>query len=84
MKFHIKKYKSEKMIQKSWTSKKRKILSILHRLNFENGNSMAYLRVEYGRYPNNRGKEVTFYNSGCYFNQQDLMLAFEAFKEVEI
>lgn len=42
----------------------------------------VYVRVSYGKYIDNFGKKITFYNDGIYTSKNDLFFALDAFTEL--
>src|SRR4030042_1246481 len=60
-----------------WSSKTRRIYSILKHENFLEG----YLKVDYGKSKDVFGKNSQFINDGTYKNKEDLISALSAFTE---
>lgn len=83
MKFHFKLKNYGRVAKVSTSRNSRRFLNKLALINFENGSIKVYLRVDYGKGKDVKGKIVDFYNDGWYENRQSLIQALVAFKEAK-
>lgn len=81
MNFTFKVKKNRSTIQVVRTHSIRRFINNLRTINWKDGGTKVYLRVNYGKKVDVFGKLSTFYNDGWYENQEDLRSAFNAFKE---
>jgi hypothetical protein len=81
MNFSQKVINNNKTIQVTRTHSIRRFTNNLRTINWQNKNILIYLRVSYGKQKDCFGKIVNFYNDGNYETEDDLWLAFNAFKE---
>lgn len=68
-------------LRKYRTHSRRRFLKYLRTIKWQEGHISAYLRINYGKYEDNFGQVVPFYNDGEYKNENDLWKAFTAFTE---
>lgn len=83
MNFTLKVIKNNRAIQRVQTHSPRRFINKLRTINWQNNDLKIYLKDNYGKQKDCFGKLVTFYNDGEYDNENDLWLAFNAFKEKE-
>ena len=83
MNYSFKVIQNSRTIQRCQTHSIRRFTKKIGTINWENGQITVYLRVNYGRYKNNYGKLVNFYNDGEYETKKDLLQAFKAFIDVD-
>lgn len=81
MKFTLKIVKNGKIAQRSFPKNKRRFLKIVRSIKFKSSLLKAYVKVDYGRFPDIHGTLVNFYNDGDYCNRTDLLQAVYAFLE---
>jgi hypothetical protein len=70
-----------KIVRRQQTDKRRVFARILASLKKLALKEKWYIRVNYGKYKDNFGKLVDFYNDGEYTNKTELMKAYKAFIE---
>lgn len=80
--YTIKVKESRKVVAKYQTHSKRRILNKISTIKWKVGVSKAHLRVNYGKFKNNYGRNEVFDNEGIYNNKKDLLIALNSFNEL--
>ena len=79
--FTFKVYENGRVVSRCQTHKMMRFLHRIQAIKFKKGTTKVNLRVYYGRFKDNFGKMVDFFNEGLYDNKKDFTLAWKAFIE---
>ncbi len=81
MKYILKIIKNDVEVIRVGTGSLRRFLKIIRTINWQHGPIKVYLRISYGKHEDSYGEMSDFWNDGWYETEEDLMLAFDAFRE---
>lgn len=80
--YTLKLYKTDKKVETVRTKKKRRFLTNLRTINWQNkGIERTYIKVSYGKKLCVFGCLCEFYNDGYYDNKEELLQTFRYFEE---